>query len=62
MARNGDGLFRREGIWVFKYKDQSGVYREKSTGKHKQPKAREYKHNFLEKLRAHRRSVAGFKG
>ena len=29
----------------------SGVYREKSTGKRKQPEAREYKHDFLEKLR-----------
>ena len=43
MARNGDGLFRRDGIWYFKYKDPSGVYREKSTGKKKQPEAREYK-------------------
>jgi integrase len=51
MARNGDGLFRRDAIWVFKYRDQSGVYREKSTGKHKQHEARAYKHEFLEKLR-----------
>ena len=51
MARNGDGLFRRDGIWYFKYRDHSGVYREKSTGKRKQPEAREYKHEFLEKLR-----------
>lgn len=51
MARNGDGLFRRDGIWYFKYKDPSGVYREKSTGKKKQPEARQYKHEFLEKLR-----------
>jgi integrase len=51
MARNGDGLFRRDGIWYFKYKDPGGVYREKSTGKKKQPEAREYKHGFLEKLR-----------
>jgi integrase len=51
MARDGDGLFRRGGIWYFKYKDQSGLYREKSTGKRKQPEAREYKHDFLEKLR-----------
>jgi integrase len=50
MARNGDGLFRRAGIWYFKYKDPGGVYREKSTGKKKQPEAREYKHSFLEKL------------
>jgi hypothetical protein len=49
MARNGDGLFRRDRIWYFKYKDPGGVYREKSTGK--QPEAREYKHDFLEKLR-----------
>ncbi|HXB69548.1 MAG TPA: site-specific integrase [Candidatus Acidoferrales bacterium] len=51
MARNGDGLFRRDGVWYFKYKDPGGVYREKSTGKKKQPEAREYKHGFLEKLR-----------
>ena len=51
MARNGDGLFRRDGIWYFKYKGQNGVYREKSTGKRKQAEAREYKHDFLEKLR-----------
>ncbi len=53
MARNGDGLFRREGIWYFKYRDLSGVYREKSSGKRKQPEARDYKHDFLEKLRQH---------
>jgi integrase len=51
MARDGDGLFRRYGIWYFKYKDPGGLYREKSTGKKKQPEAREYKHGFLEKLR-----------
>src|SRR4051794_32099481 len=51
MARNGDGLFRRDGIWYFKYKSQSGLYREKSTGSKKQSEAREYKHGFLEKLR-----------
>jgi integrase len=51
MARKGDGLFRRDGIWYFKYKDRGGLYREKSTGKKKQPEAREYKHAFLEKLR-----------
>lgn len=51
MARDGDGLFRRDGIWYFKYKDQSGAYHEKSTGKRKQPAAREYKHDFLERLR-----------
>jgi integrase len=51
MARDGDGLFRRYGIWYFKYKDPSGGYREKSTGKKKQPEARDYKHDFLEKLR-----------
>jgi integrase len=51
MARNGDGLFRRGRIWCFRYKDPNGVYREKSTGKRKQPEAREYKHEFLEKLR-----------
>jgi integrase len=51
MARNGDGLFRRHGIWYFKYKESRGGYREKSTGKKKQPEARDYKQDFLEKLR-----------
>jgi integrase len=53
MARNGDGLFRRDGIWYFKYRNPSGVYREKSTSKRKQSEARDYKHDFLEKLRQH---------
>jgi len=51
MARNGDGLFRRGCIWYFKYRDPSVGYREKSTGQRKQPDARTYKHDFLEKLR-----------
>jgi integrase len=51
MARNGDGLFRRDGIWYFKYRDRNGTYHEKSAGTRKQPIAREYKHDFLEKLR-----------
>jgi hypothetical protein len=51
MARDGDGLFRRAGIWYFKYRDPRGGYREKSTGSRRQPDARTYKHDFLEKLR-----------
>lgn len=51
MARNGDGLFRRDGIWGFRYKNECGVYLEKSTGKRKQSEAREFKQDFLEKLR-----------
>ncbi len=51
MPRDGDGLFRRDGIWVFKFKNPSGAYQEKSTGKRKQSEAREFKHDFLEKLR-----------
>ncbi len=51
MARDGDGLFRRRGIWYFKYKDANGGYREKSTGTKRQAEARDYKHDFLEKLR-----------
>jgi hypothetical protein len=51
MARNGDGLFRRDATWYFKYRDDCGVYREKSTGKRKQGEARDYKHDFLEQLR-----------
>jgi integrase len=51
MARNGDGLFRRDAIWYFKYRNDCGAYREKSSGKRKQGEARDYKHDFLEKLR-----------
>lgn len=51
MSRDGDGLFRRGALWYFKYKDQAGQYREKSTGQRKQPDARQSKHDFLEKLR-----------
>ena len=51
MPRNGDGYFRRDGIWYFKFRDTSGVYHEKSTGTRRQSDAREYKHDFLEKLR-----------
>jgi integrase len=51
MPRNGDGFFRRDGIWYFKYRDSSGIYREKSTGTRKQSDARTLKHDFLEKLR-----------
>jgi hypothetical protein len=50
MARDGDGLYRRHCIWIFKYKDRNGIYREKSPGKPKLSEAREYKHSFLEKL------------
>ena len=58
MARNGDGLFRRSGIWYFKYKNHDGIYREKSTAKRKQSDAREYKHAFLEKLRSNQLPTA----
>jgi integrase len=57
MPRDGDGLFRRAGIWCFKYKNPAGIYREKSTGKRKQSDAREYKHDFLEKLRQNQLST-----
>lgn len=53
MARDGDSLFRRGGIWYFKYRYPGGGFREKSTGKRKQPDARAFKHDFLEKLRQH---------
>jgi hypothetical protein len=44
-------FFAAMGSGYFKYRGPAGVYREKSTGKRKQPDAREYKHDFLEKLR-----------
>ncbi len=51
MPRDGDGLFRRDEVWYFEYKNHCGVYQEKSTGKRKQPEARECKQAFLETLR-----------
>lgn len=51
MPRNGDGLFRRRGIWCFKYKSGDGRYHEKSTGKRKKLDAQRSRSAFLQDLR-----------
>ena len=52
MARNGDGVFKRRGIWAFKYQDAAGQWREKSTGERSFARAREIRREFLERVRA----------
>ena len=51
MARNGDGLSKRRGIWSFRYRDEAGVWREKSTGETSYAKAREVRREFLDRAR-----------
>ena len=50
MARDGDGLFLRNGYWAFKYRDDAGQWHEKSTGKKKQSQALLEKARFLQAL------------
>ena len=50
MARNGSGLYLRNGYWAFRYRDASGKWREKSTGKTKAREASREKENFLASL------------
>jgi len=50
MAGNGDGLFQRGEFWSFRYRDDKGQWRERSTGKTKKAEARKEKHRFLEDL------------
>jgi len=52
MARGNDHLYRRAGILCFRYKDADGLWREKSTGKRKREDARDFKDDFLTKLKA----------
>jgi integrase len=50
MARNGDGLFLRNGYCAFKYRDGAGNWREKSTGKKSLSQALLVKTQFLKQL------------
>lgn len=53
MARNGEGLFLRNGVWGFRYRDpHTGHYRERSTGKRKKSEAWRAKDQFLRDLDA----------
>jgi integrase len=50
MGRNGNGLFLRDGFWAFRYRDDAGRWRERSTGKKKQSAAWQEKTKFLDAL------------
>jgi hypothetical protein len=51
MRGSRDGLYRREnGIFAFRYKDASRIWREKYTGKRDRSEAREFRSRFLEQL------------
>jgi integrase len=51
MARDGEGIYQRSGIWCFRYKDDlRGIWREKSTGVRKRGAARRIKRQFLDDL------------
>jgi len=52
MARGKDGLYRRNDILCFRYKDAAGIWKEKSTGKRERQEARDFKVDFLTKLKA----------
>ena len=52
MARGRDWLYRRKGdILCFRYKDADGQWRERSTGERKRDAARNFKSDFLQKLK-----------
>jgi len=51
MSRKKDGLFRRDGIFAFRYKDTAGIWREKSTGKTEREDAKTFKNDFLNDLK-----------
>ena len=50
MARNGDGLFLRNGYWAFRYRDDARKWPEKSTGKKNKNQALVAKARFLKDL------------
>ena len=51
MARGNDGLYTRDGIFAFRYKDRDGRWREKSTGARTRTDARSAKKDFETALR-----------
>jgi len=50
MARGRDGLFKRCGVFGFRYKDSADVWRERSTGEHDRKSARGVRDEFLNDL------------
>ena len=51
MKRSRDGLYRRGGVFAFRYQDKDGVWREKYTGKAYRTEAKAFKVDFEENLR-----------
>ena len=43
MARGKDNLYRRNGIFCFRYKDANGAWKEKSAGERDRTQARDEK-------------------
>ncbi len=52
MARGKDGLYYRNGILCFRYKNADGIWKEKSTGARERQPARDFKKDFIKKLDA----------
>jgi integrase len=52
MARGKDGLYKRDGILAFRYKDAAGQWREKSTGERQRAAARQFKDQFEDDLKS----------
>lgn len=50
MPRDGDGLFRRNGVWHFKFKGADGAYHEKSTRCRKHQEAQQFRRDFLQNV------------
>ncbi len=51
MPRGKDGLYRRDGILAFRYKDADGAWREKSTGARDRQQARDFRADFLREVK-----------
>ena len=48
--RKRDGLFKRDGVFAFRFKDATDAWREKSTSEHDRDKAKAFKDKFLRDL------------
>ena len=46
MSRKRDGLYRRGNIFGFRYKDASGIWKEKLTGKRNRKEAKQFRADF----------------
>ena len=51
MSRKRDGLYRRGNVFAFRFKDASGAWREKQTGRRDRQEAKDFRTDFLSQLR-----------